>query len=453
MKPRYSYSGAVLGAVLCLMVLGCAHTAGGGKPAVKFPRITLIQEYSSLEQTVRNIGEHSGGGLVTMNGVADHPIPAVKFKHKPYRVVAAKLAEYAQCQCSQTPYYYFLYPTGYEVLLGHSLKGRLHARYDGVSAAFAFGNSTELFNAFTALGRSIGSTIIADNLMSEIRVGELTLPEIPLHAGLEALLQSARVDPKAFEVESTEEYIFFRSAYNQNTAPPLLNEDQLSDEQKAILDKRVSLMLPEAPNVTAGVTFRRRGASLEQILNPLSSQLGVTVSAESVLRDVPVNPCSMTNVRVRTAMDLILRQWALPGFAYEMRGKQIFIRRREIPAPPPEPAPVPVPAPAPPVQTAPVTPPPAPPVPAPAPAPPAPKPEAPKPAPAPAVETPKPVSAPVPAPAPAPAPVPVPAPTPAPVPEPAKPAVNTAPLSPAPEAPKVEANTAALAPVPEAPKN
>ncbi len=446
MKPRHLSLGLVLGGVLCLLAPGCAHTPPGAKAAVKFPRVTLVQEYSSLEQTVRKLGEQSGGGLVVMNGIGERGLPPLKFKRKPYAFVVARLAEYAQCQYSRTPYYYFLYPAGYETLLAHSLEGRLHVRYDGATAALAFGNNTELFNLFLTIGRSIGGTIVADNLMAESRCGELVLPEAPLRYGLEAALQSARIDPRAYEVESTEEYLFFRSVYNQNTAPPLLNEDKLTEEQKLALEKRVSIMLPEAPSVTAGIAFRHRGAPLEQILAPLSSQLGIRVVAEAALADLPVNPCSMNNVRVRTVMDLLLRQWILPDFAYEMRGDRIFIRRRVIPTPPPEPAPVTAPA-APAESAA---------VPAPAAAPPS-TPAPPKPAPA---STPAPTPAPA-APATPPsggtiqekmAPA-VPVPPPAPAPAAPRQEANTAALNPVPEAPKSEANTAALAPAPEVPKN
>ncbi|HPO17345.1 MAG TPA: hypothetical protein PLI09_28190, partial [Candidatus Hydrogenedentes bacterium] len=426
MKRQTTYWLAMVMVCLGMVCSGCGHApkpSQRSKPEVKFPRVKIEQEYGTLEQIVRRVGEQCGGGLVTMNGLAERRlIPLVKAKHKRYGRFVGELALEVQCDYAQTPYYFFLYPTGYEMLLGISLKDRLAPRYEGVTAAASFGNNTLLFNVFTTLSRSLGLTIVADNQLAESLCGEFTLQESPLRVVLEAVLQSARIAPNAFEVESTDEYIFIRTVYNQTSIATLLNKEGLTEAQQAVLDKRVSVMLPEAPDVKAGIEFKRKATPLETVLQPLSSQLGIPVVAEAIMRDLPVNPCSMNNVRVSTVMDLLIRQWPVAEFGYEMKENALLIRRINIPveAPPPAPAPEPTPAPAPAPAPAPEPTPAPPPAPAPAPTPapepaPAPPPPSPEPAPAPA---PPPASAPEPAPAPEPTPAPPPAPAPAPAPAP-----------------------------------
>jgi len=64
------------------------------------------------------------------------------------------------------------------------------------------------------------------------------------------------------------------------------------------------------------------------VLDSLSQQLGILVVAEKGLEDLPVNPVVLNNVRVQTAMDLLIRQWLIPDFGYQVAGDRIVIRRR-----------------------------------------------------------------------------------------------------------------------------
>ena len=328
-----------------LAALGCASHGKPPKPyppyegprpadAVDFPRVTLTQDFSPLDDTVRWVGERIGGGLVSMNGIGDRPLPPLKMKRKPYEYLVAQLAMYTGCQFYAGPYYFFLYAPGYETLMNISLHDRLHDRYAGLSGAMAFGANTELFNVFAMLSKSLDITVIADNPIADSRCGEMALPEIPLRAALEAILQSARIAPGAFSVDGTEEYVFFHSLQNRNPRSLLLNESDLNSDQLALLNRKVSLMLPEPPMVTAGMVFRHNASALGQVLGPMSSQMGVRVGVEDArLLPLPVNPCVMNNVRIRTAMDLLIRQWPLPDFGYVLRGDQIVIvRRNTVPA-------------------------------------------------------------------------------------------------------------------------
>lgn len=333
--------------LLLIAALGCASREKPPKPyppyegpmpadAIHFPKVTLTQDFSPLDDTVRRVGERIGGGLVTMNGIGDRPLPPLKMKRRPYRQLVALLSLYTGSQFYASPYYYFLYAPGYDSLTGISLENSLHERYAGMGGAMAFGANTELYNVFAMLGKSMGITVLADNPIADSRCGELALEEVPLRIGLEAILQSARIAPEAFKVESTEEYIFLHSVQNQKTPPLLLNDEStLNSGQLALLNRKVNLMLPEPPMVTAGMVFRHHASPLSQVLGPMSSQMGVRVAVEDErLLQLPVNPCIMNDVRIRTAMDLLLRQWPLPDFGYELRGDIIVIVRRNPAAPP-----------------------------------------------------------------------------------------------------------------------
>ncbi|NJL72818.1 MAG: hypothetical protein HC888_15280 [Candidatus Competibacteraceae bacterium] len=65
---------------------------------------------------------------------------------------------------------------------------------------------------------------------------------------------------------------------------------------------------------------------LEAVLPALTAQLGILVEASPEARDLPVNPCVLPGVRLRTALDLLVRQWPLPRYGYEVLPDRILIR-------------------------------------------------------------------------------------------------------------------------------
>ena len=327
---------------VCLLVAGCASTGKKPKPEREKPsaetgrqRVTLEQAGGySLDQTVRRVGEEYGGGLVVMNGVGDRILGPLAVKDAGINKLAIQLAEDTECAYQETPHYYFLYPAsppGYESLLNLSVQPSLDARYAGLTVSMAFGDNTELFNVFAVLSRNLGVTIVGDAAVAESGCGELALTEVPLWAGLDALLKSARVSPEFLEVDSTPEYIFFSTAGNPNPRSALLNESELSAEQLALLDRPVTVILPEPPASGAGISFHRGGRQLHLVQETLSRQLGMPVVVQPDLEKIPINPCVMNNVRVRTAMDLLIRQWLSASYGYELRDGSIVIRRKSPP--------------------------------------------------------------------------------------------------------------------------
>jgi hypothetical protein len=288
--------------------------------------LTLTAGPEKLGEVVRTIGESVGGNLVLMGGLEARPIDTLTFKRAPMNEVAATLAAKGGLAVQETPEYYFLFPAGYEPLLQVSLSGKLTPADAGHTTDVVFGSGLRLFNVFSWMSLALHRTIIADNAISEARCGELALKQVSLEAALEAILKSARV--VAFEVECTDEYIFFRNPKNANPATALLNTEPLEQPQTDALDRKVTVVLPQGAGPNRPVEMQWGPVPLKEVLESLSAQLGTPVVAEKSLNDLPVTPAVMPNVRVRTALDLLVRQWLLPDYGYQVTHDRIVIRKR-----------------------------------------------------------------------------------------------------------------------------
>ncbi len=317
----------------CCLAAACATTSGPDHAASESatftqPRVSLRQaEKVTLGDAVRQLGDEVGGSLVLMQGVENQVIGPFKFNRTPYKTVAQTLAEASGCVVQFCPYYYFIYPPAYEILVNVSLESRLDAAYDGLNAAMAFGADTPLFRVFALLGQALDITIVADNAIGDATCGELTLGEIPLERTIEAVLKSARIAPAAFRVESTSECIFIRAAGNIHPAELLLNPETLTPEQTARLDTHVDVVLPTPQTDPALIQIPDFPTRLREVLDALSVQLGMKVDAEPALYDFPVNPVVLNNVRVRTVIDLLIRQWLVPEFGYEVTENGIVLKQ------------------------------------------------------------------------------------------------------------------------------
>jgi len=324
------YSGLVLVSSL-LTAAGCA-TPGDGRPDAaepgKFPSVTFHGEASTLGATVRRLGEECGGGLVLMNGLEERPVGPVKLHRNDYEFLVRRLTQETGLVAHATAYYYFLHPPEYEVLRSINVEGVLAPRYAEPRTSISFGNGTRLYNVFGVLSRNLGITVVADNVVAETPCGEFFLTDAPLPAVLNAILQSARLSPQAFAIESTDEYIFIRSMANRNPSGALLNAEALTPDQQQLLARRVYVELPRQPDTAEQVLVYQAALTLEATLPALSAQLGCPVRVAPGLEDLPVNFAVMTHVRVATVMDLIVRQWPIAEFGYEVVGTEIRIRRR-----------------------------------------------------------------------------------------------------------------------------
>lgn len=289
--------------------------------------ISIALPASSAADAVRAIGEAYGGNLVLMAGAEPRPVAATAFKRAELSEVATGLAAEAGLAVQETAHYYFLFPPGYEPLVDVSLAGRLSSANGQQRADVAFGYGLRLYTVFAWMGYALDRTIVADNSVADARCGELALQQVPLEAALEAVLKSARVN--SFALDCTDEFVFI---YNPNNSSPrdcMLNTNTLSVEDERLLDRKVNLVLPNAPTPGRPLEMQQHSSQLGSVLGSMSDQLGVTIVAESGLEELPINPAVITNVRLRTALDLVIRQWLVPNYGFQVTRDRIVIRTRQ----------------------------------------------------------------------------------------------------------------------------
>jgi hypothetical protein len=285
---------------------------------------------NSLGATVRRLADETSAGWAVMAGLERLPVAAAPTANDDEKAARA-LAEGTGLALQATPHYFFLYPTDpvYARLTDLSLEGQLHEAYRDLPISLSFGAGTRLFTVLAALSKASGKTFVADNALAEMRIGELAVRDTPVSAALEALLKSARV--VGFRIDSTEEYTFIASVNNANKASLLLNPEGVGEAGKAILERRVTVSLPEQPARPDQIVMTPGAEPLRDALPSLSRQLGVRVTVEPALVNHPVNPAVFSNVRIRTVMDLLLRQWLSDEYGYEVRPDRIVIRHRPAP--------------------------------------------------------------------------------------------------------------------------
>lgn len=322
-----------------LLIAACARDSAKGRPTLspdsdpdspkpKFGPVSFSHPMAPLGDMMRAFGGAAGGGFVLMSGLEEHAMAAVNYKGASYEQVIADFASAVNATYSHTSNYYLILPQRYEPLMGVSLLDKLDERYREMRVGAVFGAKTSLYVLFSALSKSLDITIVADNYIAESRSGELYLPDLPLATVLEAILQSARIADDAFEVESTPEYIFLRAPQNTGPASVRLETGSPNDASQALLDRQVSLALPANPENKEDVVLVSQPVPLHDALFPLTEQLGVEIVARRQLADIPINPCVINKVRLSTALDLLIRQWPLASFGWEVQADRILIRER-----------------------------------------------------------------------------------------------------------------------------
>lgn len=268
----------------------------------------------------------TSGGIVIMNGSGRTVVGAQSFERLGTAAFAARLAEAAGLALAEKPDYFFLYPSGYDVLLGATFP--LPARYGEIRANAVFGDGTKLYNALANLSQALGVTLVADQIVGEVSVGETVLRDVPLTAALEALLRSARATPDAVIVEAAGDHVFVRAANNPSPPENLLNAAELAPADRAALDRVVSLVLPEAARRPDAAVFVGEAMGLSSVLESMSRQLGIAIAAAPGLENLPVNYMVLNEMPLGTALDLFVRQWPLAKFGYEFRAGAVTIRPR-----------------------------------------------------------------------------------------------------------------------------
>lgn len=332
---------AGMAALCCATALwGCASSGkradkqavslegGSAVSPPSFPSVSFAPETMPAGDLVRRIGEEVGGGLVLINGLEEHSVPAFDVNNAPYGELAGRVAEAVQCEARPLPHAWVILPSAYTPLLETDLSGSLPPETAALTGTVAFGGKTPMYNVLSVLSHTMGVTLVADNQLSETRCGELFLGPAPLSSILEAVWISARVPREAYAVETIGNAVFFRSVRNATPSSLLLNAEALTPEQRAVVDRVVDAVLPEPGDDPAATAFSARPKPLRDVLTPLSRQLGVVVSAKSVFAEVPVSPCVFKGARVAEVMDLLLRQWPTDKVGWEVSGEELLIRPR-----------------------------------------------------------------------------------------------------------------------------
>lgn len=331
-------SQALLATVVLAVVSGCESnggvpldrdtTAAAPRPArTGFPKITLdVTEGMRLGEAVRRLGETSGGGAVLVAGMEILPAAPVHLTNSDYAEGLKRIVGARECEFQVRPHYVFVYPSGYGQLADVSLEGVLHPRFEALRATYAVGAGTDLYNALALLGDALQVTLVADNVVADAWCGELFLEDAPLSSILEAVLKSALVPADAVRVESTAEYVFIRSAANENRAPALLNPEEVDRGMQRRLENSVDVRLP---GPARGVAFGEGASPLAEVLPALSAQLGVDVTTDPSMADFPVNVAVLHEIPAKTALDLIVWQWPLPRYGYRVTAGGVHFCPRE----------------------------------------------------------------------------------------------------------------------------
>jgi len=200
-------------------------------------------------------------------------------------------------------------------------------RYTAPTARVVFGRDTALYSALAVLAEGLNLTLVADNVLAETLLGELFAGPAPLPVCIEALLKSARVAPGQFRVEATEEYMLLLSAPNRSLAEPILGADEHTPGERRLLDRVVDVRLPRAQGGPSDDVYESGAAPFGAVLGELSADLGLTVLADEGVREFPVTYTVMNEVRVRTALRLLIRQWPAPNIGATIEGDIVRIGR------------------------------------------------------------------------------------------------------------------------------
>ena len=310
------------------LLLGCATTpedrrTGDSDEAAERG---LDIERGPVGLVFRELSEASSLNVVLMNGLELGQAGPYHFEKRSAAAAILEIARDMGYEIHDGPQYIFVFAPGYETLRDVSLSGAIDEQVAGLRADVAFGADTPLYSALALLGHTLGHTVIADNAIAGALCGEIRLKDVPLGTALEALLQSARISRDSFHVESTPDYTFVLSTGNIGRRTLLHGKDALTDEQAAMLGREVRVTLPFPQDDPQHLRGRIGASTLGGVLEGLSQQLGITVTADERMHRLPVNPVVMTNVRVATAIELLIRQWLVPEFVYSVDDTGIRLR-------------------------------------------------------------------------------------------------------------------------------
>ena len=323
--------------MLPLAIVACATTPDSDEstppastesiPASSESNVAFSGDYlrQPLGIIVRDLAQRSNSGMVLMNGLEAVIVPEFSVDDENASQAFRRLSDQTNLAMQSTTHYDFAYDRTYEALTTLSLDDVIPAEYANVRVDLAIGSDTPVFSALALIGHSTGLTLVADNAIGAAACGEMRLTNIPLTQALEALLQSARIPRANVRVLASDDYIFLASPAHRMRRELLAG----ADDTRPILDESVSLSLLVYTGADGQVSSQLGASPLGTILPELSLQLGIPIEATDELRSLPVNPVVINNVPRSMALNLIVRQWMIPAFQYEVREGKVLLRRAD----------------------------------------------------------------------------------------------------------------------------
>lgn len=276
---------------------------------------------TSVALLVRELNVASGRNLVLMNGLeTTRSGPYAKAKHTAQEW-ADMIAADAGLRLDRLAAYDFIYAPGYETLTQTTTGGRLDPTLVARRTTLHFDLDTPLVSALALLSHSLETAIVADNVVTDARCGEVHLTDVTADQAIDALLKSARVSNQSLRIISDPERTFLYSAGRPLRANPLVLTT--GETKPGALDRRVTLYLPVTPVEPGRLSGYARAVPLSRMLPELSKQTGLHFEADARTHELPVNPSVMVNVRLETALDLIVHQWPVPHYGYRMNGDTV----------------------------------------------------------------------------------------------------------------------------------
>jgi len=301
------------------ILLAQARTTGRKAPSQ--PGVEFESAKSSIALLARELSEKTGRSLVVMNGLEMTEVGPYEKKKRAAAEWVDLIATDAKLRVVRGATYDFLFPAGYEAVasapVGPNLEQSLGSRRTTLHVEFG----TPLFAALALLSHSLQSAIVADNIVSDARCGETHLLNVTVSEALDALLMSARIPGRSIVLRSEPHSTFIYSA-----GRPLrqaLHFDPAGHARPEWLDRQVTLYLPVAPSEPGHLQGYGRAIPLSACLPELARQTGLRFEADARTSSLPINPAVIPNVRVETALDLIINQWPLPHFGYRTEGDTV----------------------------------------------------------------------------------------------------------------------------------
>ncbi len=282
--------------------------------------VQFIAPNTSVALLVRELNTASGRNIVLMNGLETMRSGPYKDKHSSQEWVDL-IATDAGLRVDRLPAYDFLFPPGYEALTQTTVAGQLDPTLAARKTSLHFDLDTPIVSAFALLSHTLKTTIVADNVVADARCGEVHLTDVTVGEAVDALLKSARVAEQSLRVLGDSEQVLLYSAGRPLRQQPLVLA--AGETRSEVLDRRVTIHLPSIPDEAGRLSGYSRAIPLSQALAELAKQTGLHFEADARSQQLPVNPAVITNLKLETALNLIVNQWPVPHYGYRVHGDTV----------------------------------------------------------------------------------------------------------------------------------